>query len=202
MQPIARILGRASQPLWVRLLLAAVVLWVLALVSGAFREAHDFYGGRFYDETGRYGKAATALERFLDRQPVDPRSLRGASAPRAPLYPPLRPIPGGQAPLRPGQRHSHSPPAQPRRALVQDSPKPLQLLTVIFLEPCGPGTSLHGAINTCLHHMSSTFIGWLGYVIRRRVSSVRSYTALPVCRPSPSRREIVTDAVAVVRVVL
>jgi hypothetical protein len=74
MQPIPRLLGRASRPFWARLLLAAVVLWVAALAFKALRDAADFYGGRFCDETGRYGRAATALERFLDRRPADARA--------------------------------------------------------------------------------------------------------------------------------
>ena len=46
----------------------------MAILFGILRDTCDFYGGRFCDETGRYGTAATALERFLDRRPADPRS--------------------------------------------------------------------------------------------------------------------------------
>jgi tetratricopeptide (TPR) repeat protein len=74
MQPIARLLGRASRPYWARLLLAAVVLWVSALAFRALRDDADFYGGRFCAETGRYGRAARALESFLQRRPVDARA--------------------------------------------------------------------------------------------------------------------------------
>ena len=50
--------------------------WVLALLFGTLRDAYDFYGGRFCDETERYGRAAAALERFLERRPADPRACQ------------------------------------------------------------------------------------------------------------------------------
>jgi hypothetical protein len=74
--PPVRFLARASRPLWVRLLAAGIGGWLLALSYGTLRAACDFYGGRFYDETGRYGRAAAALEGFLVREPGGPRACR------------------------------------------------------------------------------------------------------------------------------
>jgi hypothetical protein len=74
MQSLARVLAHASQPIWVRLLLAGACLGAVLALAGKAHDVYDFYGGRFYDETGRYGMAATALERFLDRRPEDPRA--------------------------------------------------------------------------------------------------------------------------------
>lgn len=59
-----------------RLLLAGLFAWAgwrLAIVA---RDAYDYHGGRFFDETGRYGRAVPALERSLRRRPADPRACR------------------------------------------------------------------------------------------------------------------------------
>ncbi|MBI5241858.1 MAG: tetratricopeptide repeat protein [Elusimicrobia bacterium] len=76
MQPLPRLLASASRPLWARLLIAGFLIGVIGAAALALRDAYNFYGGRFFDETGRYGRAAAALERFLDRDPDDPQACQ------------------------------------------------------------------------------------------------------------------------------
>ncbi len=47
--------ARLSARFWARLLAAGIGFWVLAILFGILRDTCDFYGGRFCDETGRYG---------------------------------------------------------------------------------------------------------------------------------------------------
>lgn len=76
MQPAPKLLAVLTRPLWARLLLAGFLVGLLGAGALALRDAADFYGGRFFDETGRYGKAAAALERFLERQPEGARACQ------------------------------------------------------------------------------------------------------------------------------
>jgi hypothetical protein len=76
MQSLPRLLARASRPLWARLLTAGFCIGLLLAAAMALRDAFGFYGGRFFDETGRYGRAAAVLERFLERESEGPRACQ------------------------------------------------------------------------------------------------------------------------------
>ncbi|MDD5657254.1 MAG: tetratricopeptide repeat protein [Elusimicrobia bacterium] len=76
MEPLPRLLARWSAPLWARCLAGAILLAGAWQIFGLARDAYDFYGGRFFDDTGRYGRSAAALESYLSRHPEGPRACR------------------------------------------------------------------------------------------------------------------------------
>jgi hypothetical protein len=72
MGSLPRLLAQWSRPIWVRGLAAILLLAGAWLACRSLRDAYDFYGGRFFDDTGRYGRAVPALERYLARHPDGP----------------------------------------------------------------------------------------------------------------------------------
>jgi hypothetical protein len=74
METLARWLARLAPPLWVKLILAGACFWALVHGVSLARDSYEFYGGRFFHVTQRYGLAVPALERFVARRPRDPRA--------------------------------------------------------------------------------------------------------------------------------
>ena len=74
MQPIARMLGRASRPLWARLLLAASAWGPWRSCPGPSGTPPISTAAASATRPGATARAAASLERFLDRRPADPRA--------------------------------------------------------------------------------------------------------------------------------